>query len=115
MTMLCVLRRSTARLNASMPSIISRSYSASSTTWNHSFSFLKDKDPIECNISESIASKIGINLHQKPDHPICIIKKKIESYFNSLPKFVPLKLNKFVCNALPVMITAVLDSLFMTI
>lgn len=33
------------------------------------------------NISETIASKVGTNLHLIPNHPLNIIKKKIEAYF----------------------------------
>ena len=35
------------------------------------------------NITENIRSKIGKNLHQIPNHPICIIKNKIYEYFGS--------------------------------
>ncbi|RHY36105.1 hypothetical protein DYB26_006049, partial [Aphanomyces astaci] len=36
------------------------------------------------NVSESIASKVGLNLHRQPNHPLNIIKTKIASYFDDL-------------------------------
>jgi len=33
------------------------------------------------NVTENIFSKIGANLHRRHDHPICIIKEAIYSYF----------------------------------
>eukprot|EP00276_Gloeochaete_wittrockiana_P017091 CAMPEP_0184338300 /NCGR_PEP_ID=MMETSP1089-20130417/6824_1 /TAXON_ID=38269 ORGANISM="Gloeochaete wittrockiana, Strain SAG46.84" /NCGR_SAMPLE_ID=MMETSP1089 /ASSEMBLY_ACC=CAM_ASM_000445 /LENGTH=468 /DNA_ID=CAMNT_0026664717 /DNA_START=40 /DNA_END=1446 /DNA_ORIENTATION=- len=33
------------------------------------------------NVSEGVAKKIGINLHQRPSHPLGIIKRKIEGHF----------------------------------
>ncbi|RLN95203.1 hypothetical protein BBJ28_00005097 [Nothophytophthora sp. Chile5] len=55
--------------------------------------WMKNRDPY-CNVGESIASKIGVNLHQQKNHPLHIIKTKIESYFDGLhanhrhPKFI---------------------------
>lgn len=43
--------------------------------------WLTTRDP-HCNVSESIAAKIGVNLHLQPHHPLHIIKTKIESYFS---------------------------------
>eukprot|EP01025_Chloroclados_australasicus_P031568 TRINITY_DN318_c0_g1_i1.p1 TRINITY_DN318_c0_g1~~TRINITY_DN318_c0_g1_i1.p1 ORF type:complete len:419 (+),score=43.41 TRINITY_DN318_c0_g1_i1:67-1323(+) len=34
------------------------------------------------NVTESIYDKIGINLHQQENHPLCIIKDAIYSYFD---------------------------------
>ena len=34
------------------------------------------------NVTENIFGKIGTNLHQRPDHPICIIKEAIYSVFD---------------------------------
>ena len=34
------------------------------------------------NITSGIQSKIGINLHKQPNHPICIVKQYIAEYFN---------------------------------
>ncbi|KAI9998586.1 hypothetical protein PInf_003135 [Phytophthora infestans] len=54
--------------------------------------WMKNRDPY-CNVGESIAAKIGVNLHRQPNHPLHIIKTKIESYFDNLhqnhgaPKF----------------------------
>ncbi|KAL4114022.1 hypothetical protein PRIC2_014940 [Phytophthora ramorum] len=54
--------------------------------------WMKNRDPF-CNVGESITSKIGVNLHRQPNHPLHIIKTKIESYFDDLhlnhgaPKF----------------------------
>jgi hypothetical protein len=45
--------------------------------------WMKNKHPF-CNVSESIALKIGTNLHQRKNHPLNIIKTKIERYFDSL-------------------------------
>uniref|UniRef100_M4BX34 phenylalanine--tRNA ligase n=1 Tax=Hyaloperonospora arabidopsidis (strain Emoy2) TaxID=559515 RepID=M4BX34_HYAAE len=45
--------------------------------------WMKNRDPY-CNVSESIAAKIGSNLHLKQHHPLHIIKTKIESYFDEL-------------------------------
>ena len=36
------------------------------------------------NVTPYIANLIGSNLHQKSDHPLGIIKEKIEGYFNKL-------------------------------
>ncbi|OQR81879.1 hypothetical protein THRCLA_11322 [Thraustotheca clavata] len=36
------------------------------------------------NVSESIAAKVGVNLHCQPNHPLNIIKSKIVSYFDQL-------------------------------
>lgn len=44
---------------------------------------MKNRDPY-CNVSESIAAKIGVNLHQQKHHPLNIIKTKIEGYFDNL-------------------------------
>lgn len=44
---------------------------------------MKNRDPY-CNVGESIAAKIGVNLHRQPNHPLHIIKTKIESYFDDL-------------------------------
>jgi hypothetical protein len=35
-------------------------------------------------VGEAIAAKIGVNLHRQPNHPLHIIKTKIESYFDDL-------------------------------
>lgn len=42
-----------------------------------------DLDHIDCNVSSNIASKVGSNLHQRKDHPLHIIKSKIERYWQS--------------------------------
>ena len=34
------------------------------------------------NVTENIFTKIGANLHRRPDHPICIIKEAIYSFFD---------------------------------
>ena len=34
------------------------------------------------NVTENIFAKIGANLHRRPDHPICIIKEAIYSFFD---------------------------------
>ncbi|GLE05477.1 hypothetical protein PINS_up014500 [Pythium insidiosum] len=68
-----------------------RTLSSSATTGSE-LEWMKNKDPY-CNVTESIASKIGVNLHQRKNHPLNIIKTKIEGYFNKLhsdhgaPKF----------------------------
>lgn len=38
-------------------------------------------DAPDNNVPESIFEKIGTNLHQIPNHPICIIKAAIYDYF----------------------------------
>ncbi|TDH73103.1 hypothetical protein CCR75_007065 [Bremia lactucae] len=43
--------------------------------------WMKYRDPF-CNISQSIADKIGVNLHRQQNHPLHIIKTKIERYFD---------------------------------
>jgi hypothetical protein len=45
--------------------------------------WMKHRDPY-CNVGEAIAAKIGVNLHRQPNHPLHIIKTKIESYFDDL-------------------------------
>jgi phenylalanyl-tRNA synthetase alpha chain len=35
------------------------------------------------NVTDRIVSKVGTNLHQRPNHPINTIKKKIENFFVS--------------------------------
>ena len=39
----------------------------------------------ECNVTPHIASKIGRNLHLQSQHPLCIIRQVIESYFQGQP------------------------------
>ncbi len=34
------------------------------------------------NVTENIFTKIGANLHRRPDHPICIIKEAIYRFFD---------------------------------
>ena len=34
------------------------------------------------NVTENIFAKLGANLHRRPDHPICIIKEAIYSFFD---------------------------------
>ncbi|DBB10031.1 hypothetical protein WJX82_000080 [Trebouxia sp. C0006] len=35
------------------------------------------------NVTDNIFQKIGVNLHQQPNHPICIIKQAIVEYFEA--------------------------------
>ncbi|KAL3157791.1 hypothetical protein ABBQ32_012215 [Trebouxia sp. C0010 RCD-2024] len=35
------------------------------------------------NVTDNIFQKIGVNLHQQPNHPICIIKEAIIDYFET--------------------------------
>lgn len=37
----------------------------------------------DCNITHDIAQRVGKNLHLQPNHPINIIKERIESYWKS--------------------------------
>eukprot|EP00472_Partenskyella_glossopodia_P008341 CAMPEP_0197539972 /NCGR_PEP_ID=MMETSP1318-20131121/64359_1 /TAXON_ID=552666 /ORGANISM="Partenskyella glossopodia, Strain RCC365" /LENGTH=465 /DNA_ID=CAMNT_0043098835 /DNA_START=60 /DNA_END=1457 /DNA_ORIENTATION=+ len=60
---------------------------AQSTTRVQSTSGIPDPnnaDGFESNISPSIAEKVGAQLHLQQDHPLNIIKKKIEAYFDSM-------------------------------
>ncbi len=34
------------------------------------------------NVPDSVFQKMGVNLHQRPDHPLCILKDAIYSYFD---------------------------------
>ena len=34
------------------------------------------------NVPESVFKKLGVNLHQRPDHPLGILKDAIYSYFD---------------------------------
>jgi len=43
------------------------------------------EDPIN-NVTDNIFSKIGVNLHQKPNHPLCIIKNAIHDYFKGVSR-----------------------------
>lgn len=45
--------------------------------------WMKNKDPY-CNVGDAIAAKIGVNLHRQKNHPLNIIKTKIEGYFDDL-------------------------------
>lgn len=36
-----------------------------------------------CNVSTHIASRVGVNLHQQTNHPLCTIKGIIHDYWNS--------------------------------
>ncbi|OWZ06611.1 Phenylalanine-tRNA ligase [Phytophthora megakarya] len=47
--------------------------------------WMRKRDPY-CNVGESIAAKIGVNLHRQPNHPLHIIKTKIEGYFDTLTR-----------------------------
>jgi phenylalanyl-tRNA synthetase alpha chain len=38
-----------------------------------------------CNVSPSIASKLGVQLHRQPNHPLHIITQTIHEYFRGLP------------------------------
>lgn len=66
--------------------------------------WMKNRDPY-CNVGESIASKIGVNLHRQPNHPLHIIKTKIEGYFDDLHQnhgcvgllCLWLRITEFVC------------------
>ena len=35
----------------------------------------------ECNVTSNIASRVGMNLHHRPNHPLCTIKSIIQDYF----------------------------------
>uniref|UniRef100_K3WZS2 phenylalanine--tRNA ligase n=1 Tax=Globisporangium ultimum (strain ATCC 200006 / CBS 805.95 / DAOM BR144) TaxID=431595 RepID=K3WZS2_GLOUD len=69
-----------------------RAFASSSPTSGTELEWMKNRDPY-CNVSESIAAKIGENLHRQKHHPLNIIKTKIEGYFDDLhathghPKF----------------------------
>lgn len=39
-------------------------------------------DPF-CNVSEHIASRVGVNLHHRQHHPLCTIKGMIHEYWNT--------------------------------
>ncbi|GAQ79732.1 Phenylalanyl-tRNA synthetase [Klebsormidium nitens] len=41
---------------------------------------VKEDDPSN-NVSDAIFSKLGINLHHRPNHPLCILKEAIYEYF----------------------------------
>ncbi len=61
-------------------------YSNGSASFSTSVpSTLKDYDPFhpECNIPQSIVSRIGTNLHLQPNHPLNTIKTIIEKYWQS--------------------------------
>lgn len=34
------------------------------------------------NVPDSVFQKMGMNLHQRPDHPLCILKTAIYTYFD---------------------------------
>ena len=36
-----------------------------------------------CNVSQHIASRVGVNLHQRQHHPLCTIKGMIHEYWNA--------------------------------
>ncbi|CAB9500602.1 Phenylalanine--tRNA ligase alpha subunit [Seminavis robusta] len=36
-----------------------------------------------CNVSEHIASRVGVNLHHRTNHPLCTIKELIHDYWNT--------------------------------
>jgi len=38
-----------------------------------------------CNIPDDVAAKVGRNLHLQKNHPLNIIKQRVEDYFASLP------------------------------
>jgi phenylalanyl-tRNA synthetase alpha chain len=42
-------------------------------------------DAADCNVSPQVASKVGINLHQRPLHPLHTIQQKIVQYWNDDP------------------------------
>ncbi len=49
-------------------------------------------DDVGNNVTPYIEALVGRNLHLKPDHPLGIIKNKIEAYFNSLDAASPFKM-----------------------
>lgn len=67
----CLIRNSLPRVSRSSSSSVQRNLQA----------LLKQKHPLN-NIPAAIESKIGRNLHLLPNHPLNIIKKKIERYCN---------------------------------
>ena len=34
-----------------------------------------------CNIPDSIRRYVGANLHREPNHPLCIVRERIEAWF----------------------------------
>ncbi|ETV96222.1 phenylalanine-tRNA ligase [Aphanomyces invadans] len=56
---------------------------AAFSTASSRFPDLITGDPYN-NVSEAIASKVGMNLHRQPNHPLNIIKTKIATYFDDL-------------------------------
>ncbi|KAG6955445.1 hypothetical protein JG687_00011193 [Phytophthora cactorum] len=81
-----VTRRASAMLSGKKCAARAVATSGTDLEW------MKNRDPY-CNVGESIAVKIGVNLHRQPNHPLHIIKTKIESYFDDFhqnhgaPKF----------------------------
>ena len=53
------------------------------------------------NVTDNVFQKMGMNLHQRPDHPLCILKDAIHAYFD---KNYPGTFNKFD-NLYPVVTT----------
>ncbi len=53
------------------------------------------------NTPESIVSKIGRNLHRQPDHPLNIVKQRIEDYCQSyaMKKYKKIKTNENSCES----------------
>ena len=40
-----------------------------------------------CNVTPHIASRVGVNLHQREHHPLCTIKNMIQDYFPTANRF----------------------------
>ena len=48
----------------------------------YAFSEIVKPDDETNNVTENIFNKIGVNLHQKPSHPLGILKNSIYQYFD---------------------------------
>ncbi|GAB9474957.1 Phenylalanine-trna ligase [Globisporangium polare] len=82
------LARHTSPLLSSTVTSSSNGALLSTATAGTELEWMKNRDPY-CNVSESIAAKIGVNLHQQKHHPLNIIKTKIEGYFDDLHRTQP--------------------------
>ena len=69
--------RSGPRRTFSTPSAATGSASAANE--NHGL----DLTHSYCNVSNHIASRVGVNLHQQKNHPLCTIKSIIHNYWNT--------------------------------
>lgn len=66
--------------------IFFKTFTTSTTSTLNNFKDILRNNHPQNNIPTSIEEKVGYNLHQRTNHPLNIIKKKVEDYCNEYAK-----------------------------